>query len=57
MNTPTTGLNVRFLKVTIAIGHGRAGISTGSALREKRFSFRRRTELGKAVTYRPVVKR
>ena len=37
MNTSTTGLNVRFLRVTIAIGHGRAGISTGSALSEKRF--------------------
>jgi hypothetical protein len=49
MNISTTGLNVRFLRVTIAIGHGRAGISTGSALSEKRFSLSRRTELGKAV--------
>ncbi len=38
INTPTTALSVRFLNVMIAIGHGRVGISTGSALREKRFS-------------------
>jgi len=44
-------------KVMIAIGHGRVGLSTGSALRKKRFSLSRRTELGKAVMYRLVVKR
>jgi hypothetical protein len=57
INTPATALRVRFLNVMIAIDHGRVGISTGSALREKRFSLSRRTELAKAVMYRPVVER
>jgi hypothetical protein len=30
MNRSTTGLSVRFFSVTIPIGHGRAGKSTGS---------------------------
>jgi len=36
MNTLTTGLRVRFLRVTITIGHGLAGISSESAFSAKR---------------------
>ena len=48
------GLNVRFFNVTIAIGHGRAGRSTGKAVTDNCSALRRMIELGNAVMKGPV---
>ena len=48
------GLNVRFFNVTIAIGHGRVGRSTGKAVTDNWSALRRMIELGNAVMKGPV---
>src|SRR5207344_1408884 len=50
----TAGPRVRFLRVTIAIGQGGLGKSTGSTLSGTGFACQSTIELGNAATYRPV---
>jgi hypothetical protein len=50
------GLRVRFLSVTIAMGRGLAGKSTGKGLMSPRRVPKRRMDSGSIVTWRPVGK-
>src|SRR6185369_14984109 len=50
MKRSTTGLRVRFFRVTILTGHGRAGSLIGSVFSEQK----RATDLAWAVRYGPL---